>query len=92
LFYWNNSVAGEKWRIQQARNIVNHLVEVKIISGNETEVKCFFPVMNENKENVYVTQAEVSANVSYKKQLLNEMRTTLQNLLRLIDVFSTLEK
>ena len=51
-FDWNNNVAGEKWRIQQARNIINHLVEVKVIEGEPVEIKSYFPVINEKKESV----------------------------------------
>jgi len=90
-FDWNNSVAGEKWRLQQARNIVNHLIEVKIIQGEEVEVKSFFPVINAQKENVYVTQTEAVSNPNYRRQLLMDMKITLENLLKLINIFSSLE-
>jgi hypothetical protein len=53
-FDWDNSVAGEKWRLQQARNLVNHIIEVTMYNGEEVEMKAFFPVFTENNENEYV--------------------------------------
>jgi len=91
LFDWNDDVASEKWRLQQARNIVNHIVEYKIIEGEEQEVKSFFPVVNSQKQNVYVPHQEAITNSNYKKQLLTQMKTQLQNLLKIIGLFSNLE-
>lgn len=91
-FDWNDSVAGEKWRLQQARNIVNHIIEIKVIQGEEHEIKSFFPVFNEQKENVYVTNVEAVTNHNYRRQLLADMKVKLENLIKLIDVFSSLEE
>ena len=37
LFEWDDSEAAEQYRLQQARNIVNHVVEVIVIRGNLEE-------------------------------------------------------
>jgi len=90
-FDWNDDEAGEKWRLQQARNIVSHVVEIVIIRGKEEETKSFVAVVTQENERVYVTHAEAIKNPSYRKQLLGQMETTLQNLLNLIKIFSSLE-
>ena len=89
-FEWNNTSAAKNWRLQQARNIVNHVVEVIVISGKQVEERAFFNVVVKNGENIYVSLAEVIKTPSYKKQLLKEMETKLENLLRLIRLFSSL--
>ena len=90
-FEWDNDEAAEKWRLQQARNIVNHIIEIVVIRGKEEETKAFFAVVTQEKENVYVGRAEAMKVPSYRKQLLGQMENTLQNLLNLIRLFSSLE-
>lgn len=89
-FDWDNNEAGEKWRLHQARNIVNHVVEVVVIRGEQIEQRAFFNVVTKNDENVYVSLTEAISTPSYKKQLLREMEATLENLLRLIRLFSSI--
>jgi len=91
-FDWSDDVAGEKWRLQQARNIVSHIVEYKIIEGETHEVKSFFNVNSETQGRVYVTNHEATTNKNYRKQLLSQMKNHLENVLRVIELFSVLEK
>jgi len=90
-FEWDDSLASEKWRLQQARGIVSHVVEIVVIRGNEEEVRGFVNVIAVSGEKEYVTHTEAMTIPSYKKQLLGEMETTLENLLRLIKLFSSME-
>jgi nitrate reductase NapAB chaperone NapD len=85
-FEWDNSRAGEQWRLQQARNIVNHVIEVIIIRGEETEVRDFVNVVVEDGSTQYVPFKEALVIESYKQQLLREMETTLENLLNMIKI------
>ncbi len=55
------------------------------------EVKAFFPVFTEENENIYVSVSEAISTPSYRKQLLKDMEATLENLLRLIKLFSSME-
>jgi len=89
-FEWDNSEAAEKYRLQQAKNIINHVVEVIVIKGNVIEERAYFNVIAKNNERSYVSLTEVIKVPSYKKQLLGEMQTTLENLLRLIKLFSSI--
>ncbi len=90
-FEWDNTEAAEKWRLQQARDIVNHVVEVTVIRGEQVEERAFFNVIAKNDEKVYVSFAEAVKTPSYRIQLLNEMQNRLENLLRLIKLFSSME-
>ena len=90
-FDWDNSVAAEKWRLNQARDIANHVLEVSIIRGEEVEHRAVFSVVAKNGSNEYVSFSEAIRNPTYKKQLLKDMEGTLENLLRLIKLFSSME-
>jgi len=78
FFDWDNSSAGEKWRLHQARMIIN---EVKIVVDN----KEYFAFENVNvnideesesnkktfSQREYVTKLEVMNNEDYRKQLIH---------------------
>ncbi len=40
-FEWNDKKAGGKWRVHQARNIINCVSVVKDVNGEDKEVKAF---------------------------------------------------
>jgi hypothetical protein len=80
LFEWDNTEAGEKWRIAQARNIINHIMEVTIVCEIETEQRGWQPITSEVGENVYVTSDVAVSNPNYRKQLIDRMISTMENL------------
>lgn len=43
-FTWDNKVCGEKWRLHEARNIINHIVIVTKARGKGIETKAFHHV------------------------------------------------
>lgn len=90
-FDWDDTEAAEKWRLQQARQITNHIIEVVSIRGEEVEERAYFSVTAKNDEVSYVSLSEAITTPSYKKQLLKDMETTLENLLRIIKLFSSME-
>lgn len=90
-FEWEDTKAAEKWRLQQARNITGHIIEVVVIKGESVEEKAYFSVVTKNNETSYVSLSEAISTSSYRKQLLNEMETTSGNLLRIIKLFSSME-
>ncbi len=79
-FEWDNDVCGEQFRLQQARNITNHIVEELIVDGNPTEQRSFLHVINDDSESVYVSLEDATEKVDYRRQLLDRMITTLENL------------
>ena len=80
FFDWDNSSAGEKWRLQQARSLINEIkiiVEDKAIydfenvnvSIREAEIKSSSPSKFGNRE--YKTIVEVMNNEDYRNQLIH---------------------
>lgn len=93
-FEWNNSKAGEQYRLQQARNIINHVIEIVVINKEQTEQKAFYNVTSTNgkSEQVYVTIKEAVTTPSYRKQLLSQMINASRNLTNLIELFNSYEE
>ena len=87
LFEWDNNICGEQYRLQQARNITNHIVEEIIVDGSPVEQRSFLSITNSDEETVYVSREDAITNVDYRQQLLNQMITTLENLTLTIKLF-----
>jgi len=77
---WDDTKCGIEYRIQQLRNITNHIVEEIIVDGTPVEQRSFLSVINDEGENVYVSRETAIENVDYRKQLLDRMIATLENL------------
>lgn len=86
LFDWNNTEAGEKWRLHQARVLIN---EVKIIVGNR-EMYAFENIkisVSNNEENqkdnqetssrCYKPIVEILSNEEYRQQVI---KSALENI------------
>ncbi len=86
-FEWKDSRAGEQYRLQQARDLINHIVEVVIIEGEKVDQRSFFAVSTPTEGRVYVTVEDAVENESYRKQLLNQAISTLQNLTITLKMF-----
>jgi len=92
-FEWDNSKAGEKYRLQQAREIHQAVVEVVVTEQNKkVEVRSFQSVRSPKGEPIYVTVEDAMTKESYKKQLLKKMYSTLHNLMEMIEIFLKYEK
>ena len=79
-FEWDNSSAAEAYRLQQARELVNHIVQIVVIDGKKTEERSFVSVNIENRGRVYVSLKAAIENKNYRQQLLSKAITTLENL------------
>jgi hypothetical protein len=86
-FEWNNTKAGEQYRLSQARNITNHIVEEIIVDGSPIEQRSFLSIVNIENEDIYVSREDAITNVDYRKQLLDQMIATLENLTITIKLF-----
>ena len=91
-FVWDNTKAAEKYRIQQARELINHIVEVVVIEGKQSTQRSFFNVVNGGGERVYVTLNKAVTTTSYRLQLLNQLITVLENTTELMKLFRSYEK
>lgn len=82
-FDWDDTEAAKQWRLQQARNILNHVVEVIVIDdgkNTEVEVKAYYSVNAINNKTAYVPLATMLNNKDYKKEVLIKALNTLEDL------------
>lgn len=91
-FEWNDKKASEQHRLQQARNLVNHIVEVVIIEGKPSKHKSFFSVRNGKGKIAYVTLKTAVTKQSYRTQVLNQLISTLENATEVMKLFRSYEK
>jgi len=89
-FEWNADVAADKFRLLQARQMINCIVEVVVIEGKQKEFKSWFNVKDSNKENIYVSIKEAVKTPSYKTQILNDLITELEHTTNLMKTFKKL--
>jgi len=90
-FEWNNSEASRQYRLQQARNLINHIVEVVVIEGKQSQQRSFFSVKNGNNDMVYVTVKKAITTPNYRIQLLNQLIATMENITQLMKMFRSYE-
>lgn len=87
FFEWDNTKAAEDFRLQQARSIIGHIVEVIVVREKPTDVRSFYSVSCENRGKVYVTLKTALEDDNYRQQLLNKMLMTSENLKEMIEIF-----
>jgi len=73
-FNWDDTKAAELYRRDQARHLINGIVEVIIEEDEEREIPIFFNIIeeDENGSQGYVMVEEVIKNGEYKNQLLQK--------------------
>lgn len=91
-FQWDDKKAGYEYRLQQARNLINHILEVTVIEGKQSAQRSFFNVTNAKGKKVYVTIKTAVSQQSYRLQLLNQLITTMENATELMKLFRSHEK
>lgn len=73
-FDWDNNNAGEKYRIHQARQLINHINIVVKYNDGEKEQKAFFSVFetpnDKEKNTTYVTMERVLSEPELRNQIL----------------------
>ena len=69
-FDWDNTVAGEKWRMQQANNILASISVVVI--EHEEPVKAFVSIKTPEEKRVFKSIVKVLNNEEEYNQLLNK--------------------
>lgn len=91
-FEWDDRKASIEHRLQQARNLINHIIEVVVIEGRPSRQRSFFSVSNGQGNKVYVNIRAAITKQSYRQQLLKQALTTSENLSELIRLFMSHEK
>lgn len=70
FFEWDDTTAGEQWRLQQARILIN---EVKITVGDEIISRyenVSIKTMDGSNERIYKPLIEILSNEDYRKQIV----------------------
>ena len=81
LIEWDDSIAGEEFRLQQVRNIVNHVtIEIKEI-GDGLPVRAFFSVNKPDNGDttVYVDLNTTFSDDYYRSQVISRAKSELSN-------------
>jgi hypothetical protein len=86
-FDWDNKSAAQKWRLSQARNLIDSVTEVVIIDGKHTKQRSFYNVKTPSQDRIWVTLTEATKKTSYRKQLLDKIITHLENTTYLMKMF-----
>ena len=75
FFEWDNNKASEKWRLHQARQLLNSIEIVITYNGKKEEIRRYFNITkveedNDDTKRVYIIMEEALSNPKYKKQIL----------------------
>jgi hypothetical protein len=91
LFEWDNEKAADKWRLQQARMLINN-VEVTVISdGKPVDIGAFEITMNENSEKSYKNVQAMSFNeIEYVRDSTLQTLIQVQKKLKVYNRFNNI--
>ena len=99
-FEWEDSVAAEKYRIEQARELLQKVyVKIQMPDGNMKMTQIFVSLISDREKGGYRTLVDVLSNIEMRKQLIQDALRDMQiftnkyNTLReLASVFSAIKK
>lgn len=83
-FTWDDLVAAEKFRIQEARQLVNHIVVVVTVQGKQQETKAFHSIVVDSgdeesvPEHRYTTVRIVAKSQDMREQVIQRALTELE--------------
>jgi len=89
-FVWDDSEAGQQWRLQQARTMIGNIVEVVLVEGKKTAQRSFFAVKT-GKQAEYVTLKEAVTIPSHRQAILKKIITHLENTTVLMKMFQEIK-
>jgi len=84
FFEWTDTKAARQWRLQQARNMINHIVEVVVIEGKPSPQRSFHSITQGPTQKMYVTLKTAVNTPDYRVQLFNKAIVTTENLAQLL--------
>lgn len=101
-FTWEDGMAAEKWRCQEARITVNHLVYVEVDAGEDEPVEhgpVFVSVEVDNEERGYIPTKVAMQSADLRSQAIHEAVVALRgwrkrhaNLKELGNLFSAIDR
>ena len=90
MFEWNDAIAGEKWRIQQARDIIRNIsVEYIKQDNTKTQIRAFVKTSLKHKEEYRNIEAVVSDEEQYAlllNQAYKELNSTKNKYVELQEI------
>lgn len=90
-FTWDDSVAGPKWRLKEARELVNGLEIVNIETGESAPAFISLEI-HETQARGYVSSLETLTDADYRSQMLHEAKDALVAWRRRYKALSELER
>lgn len=77
---WDDKKAGEQFRLQQVRNIINHITIRITAVGSRIPVRAFFSVQKspEENKNIYVSLNSVFSDEYYRDQIIGRALVELE--------------
>ncbi len=98
-FTWDDDEAAQRWRIHEARRLINVCVEIIDDGKKNKEVNVFVSLKSDREEGGYRTMVNVLSNASLRSELvsnaLDEMeffREKYKTLRELASVFAVMKK
>jgi len=89
---WNNKIASEQYRLQQVRNIVNHITVEVVEIGDKLPLRMFYSVrIPENNTPVYMDYESVASDKFTLDQIINRAKIELENWIERYQQYSQLE-
>jgi len=78
---WKDKMAAQQHRLQQVRNIVNHLeITIKRVGNSEPiRTSVFVSIKNENEPNTYEHLPEAMKQPDQRAQIINRAKTEMDN-------------
>lgn len=82
-FEWNNDVAAEKYRNEQARQIIKNIVRIEIEDEEPTKVKCWVNsdrafVPTDERQHHYVTIDTALSNQNWRENLIEAAKRDMR--------------
>ena len=88
VFQWDDTKAGEQYRLFQARQLIARIVEFVVVDGTPKQMKSFFNIQQDKQgEQVYITIKEAATNDNYKDQVLSKLIKELEYVTDLMKTF-----
>jgi hypothetical protein len=96
-FEWDDSVAGQQYRIWQARQLIR--VSVELLAGTDEKMDVFVSLKTDRKDGGYRVMSQVLSDAEMRAQMLADalselelFRDKYQKLKELAEVFSVIRK
>jgi len=91
---WDNNKAGDSWRRQQARNLMNHLYIVVVNDDTNEPTPAFYSVVvtNGEEKKAYIDVDNANSNEDYNSQIVEEATNKIKSWIFRYKGFVTLKE